>query len=79
MDSLKEVKIPFSTIVDIVRNLSDDLKNELFERVFIEYDTSSLSEQEKKFLNEGLAEYEKGETISWQKHLSFKTVSSQWL
>ena len=66
MDSLKEVKIPFSTIVDIVKNLSDDLKNELFERVFIEYDTSPLSEQEKKFLNEGLAEYEKGETISWQ-------------
>ena len=66
MQMSNEVKIPFEMIVDIVKNLNDDLKEELFNRVFLEFDTSPLTNKEKNCLKEAIKEYNMGETVTWQ-------------
>jgi Ca2+-binding EF-hand superfamily protein len=53
MDSTKNVKIPFEILVEMVKNLDEELKEELFERVFFVNDTSPLSEKEKQLLKLG--------------------------
>lgn len=61
-----DMNIPFEKIVEIVRNLNEDLKEKLFKEVFLEFDTTPLTDKEKNRLKEAMDDYNKGETIVWQ-------------
>ncbi len=66
MDTHKNmISIPVDVIVEILKNLDESVKDEIFERVFLEEDTFPVDEAESSAIQRAEAELEKGETVNW--------------
>ncbi len=52
-------------LVDTLKSLSDKERDIIFERVFLNEDTTPLTAQERKALNIAEEELKAGETIRW--------------
>lgn len=61
----KQVSLPIEVIVNLLRSLDLQTREEIFEEVFVECETEPLSPDEEEALRTAVNEYEKGETISW--------------
>ena len=61
----KTVTISIDCIIDMLKQLNDNEKNEIFEKVFFDTDNQPLSNSEKESLVRAEKELECGETIAW--------------
>lgn len=61
----KQVNLPIEVILNLLRSLDPQTKEEIFEEIFIESDSAPLSSEEEKDLKKAMNEYERGETIRW--------------
>ena len=61
----KQVNLPIEVILNLLRSLDPQTKEEIFEEIFIESDSATLSSEEEKDLKTAMKEYERGETIRW--------------
>jgi len=59
------VSIPLEIIVELLKNLNEEAREKIFEEVFLEADTSPLTEEERKLLEIAERELREGETIPW--------------
>ncbi len=62
---VKNVSIPIDIIIELLQKLSEEAKQEVFEKVFLEEDTSPLTMEEKYEIEKAEKELKNGETISW--------------
>ena len=62
---VKNVSIPIDIIIDLLKKLSDDAKQEIFEKVFLEEDTLPLTIEERYEIKRAEKELKNEETISW--------------
>ncbi|MCK4763234.1 MAG: hypothetical protein KAW12_13640 [Candidatus Aminicenantes bacterium] len=63
--SKTQVNIPIEVIINLLRSLDVRAREQIFEEVFIECDTTPLSGEEEQALTIAEDEYKRGETISW--------------
>ncbi len=61
----KQVSLPIEVIIDLLKSLDDQAKEQIFNEVFVGYDRASLSPGEEQALKTAMKEYERGETVSW--------------
>ena len=61
----KQVNLPIEVILNLLRSLDPQTKEEIFEEIFIESEPGPLSSEEEKDLKKAMNEYERGETIRW--------------
>ena len=61
----KQVSMPIEVIVNLLKSLDLQTREEIFKEVFIECDTAPLSPEEEESLKAAVNEYQRGETISW--------------
>lgn len=61
----KQVSLPIEVIVDLLRSLDSQAREEIFREVFIDCDTEPLSPEEEASLKTAVNEYQNGETIRW--------------
>ncbi|RLC46568.1 MAG: hypothetical protein DRH57_05830 [Candidatus Cloacimonadota bacterium] len=61
----KKITVPIEIIIQLLKRLKDEEKEEIFKEVFIEEDTQPLTEEERISINIAEEELKKGETISW--------------
>jgi len=64
--SVKTLPISEDATVSMLKELREDDLLTIFFKTFVETDSSPLSEEGKKIINEALYEFEKGETIKWK-------------
>jgi len=62
---IKTIEIPIKTIINILKDLDDKAKAEIFEKVFIEEEVESLSKGEKGAIIRAEQEFKKGATVKW--------------
>ncbi len=62
---MKNVSIPIDIIIELLKKLDEKAKQEIFEKVFLEEDTTPLTIEEKFEIEKAEKELENGETISW--------------
>jgi hypothetical protein len=63
--STTKVNLPIEVIINLLKSLDVQAKEQIFEEVFVGSDTTPLSEDEDQALNTAMDEYKRGETISW--------------
>jgi len=63
--SIKTTLIPIEPLITLLKSLSDDVKEEIFEKVFIEEDARPLTKEEKQAVTRAEEELKSGETIKW--------------
>ena len=63
--SVKTVTVSIDSVIDLLKDLTDEEKNEIFERIFIEEDIEPLSREEQQAMVKAEQELMKGETIQW--------------
>lgn len=63
--SVKTVTVSIDSVIDLLKDLTDEEKNEIFERIFIKEDTELLSREEQQAIVKAERELMKGETIQW--------------
>ncbi len=61
----KTTTISVDSLISLLKSLDDEVKEEIFEKVFIEEDTSPLSDEERRSLSMAESELKTGETIKW--------------
>jgi cell division protein FtsX len=61
----KEVPISIDLIIEMLKNLNEEAKQEIFERVYLEEDTSPLTAEEKEAIKMAEEEIKRQETIKW--------------
>lgn len=63
-----ETTIPISekTIVNILKDIPENILADIFWKTFVSYDDSPLTESEKKSIAKAKEEYRNGETVKWQ-------------
>ncbi|AEH44584.1 hypothetical protein Thein_0704 [Thermodesulfatator indicus DSM 15286] len=61
----KNVSIPIDIIIEMLKKLNEEEKQEIFEKVFLEEDTSPLTIEEKQEIERSEQELKNKETISW--------------
>ena len=54
----KQISLPIDVIVNLLRSLDLQTREEIFREVFIECDTAPLSPEEEEFLKAAVDEYE---------------------
>ncbi len=62
---VKNVSIPIDIIIELLKKLNEEEKQEIFEKVFLEEDTSPLTIEEKQEIEKAEQELKNKETISW--------------
>ncbi len=62
---VKNVSIPIDIIIELLKKLNEEEKQEIFEKVFLEEDTSPLTIEEKQEIERSDHELKNRETISW--------------
>lgn len=60
------LSIPQSQIVDLLKALPEKKVIEIFNEVIVSYDSSPLTQKEKKIIKESIAEYKAGELVDWE-------------
>jgi len=60
------ISIPENAIVNILKDLPENVLTDIFWKTFVSCDDSSLTESEKKSIAKAKEEFKKGETIKWQ-------------
>jgi hypothetical protein len=60
------ITIPEKAIVNILKDLPENILRNIFWKTFVSYDDSPLTDIEKKSLAKAKLELKKGETIKWQ-------------
>jgi len=63
--SVKMTQVPIEPLINLLRSLSDDAKETIFEKVFIEEDTSPLTKEEEQALIKAEKELNAEETFRW--------------
>ena len=62
----KTILVPENSIIEMLRALPEKTLIEIFSKILIESDSSSLTDDEETAYNKALREHEKGEVISWE-------------
>ncbi|HTB32967.1 MAG TPA: hypothetical protein VK808_13140 [Bacteroidia bacterium] len=60
------ISIPENAIINILKDLPENILTDIFWKTFVSYDDSALTESEKKSISKAKEEFKKGETIKWQ-------------
>lgn len=63
--AVKTINIPLDTLIDLLKDLNPEDKDEIFERVFIEPDPEPLTAAERRALQTAENQLKQGETIKW--------------
>ena len=61
----KNVSIPIDIIIELLKKLNEEERQEIFEKVFLEVDNSPLTIEEKQEIERAEQELKNKETISW--------------
>ncbi|MBF0472176.1 MAG: hypothetical protein HQK91_02340 [Nitrospirae bacterium] len=62
---LKTVNIPIEPIINLLKSLDNDFKDEIFNRVFIENIEDAMTAVEKKAVSKAEIEFKTGKTKKW--------------
>ena len=62
---VKNVSIPIDIIIELLKKLDEEAKQEIFEKVFLEEDTTPLTMEEKYEIEKAKKELKNRETIPW--------------
>ena len=62
---IKNISIPIDIIIELLKKLDEEVKQEIFEKVFLEEDTTPLTMEEKYEIEKAKKELKNGETIPW--------------
>ena len=62
---VKNVSVSLDIIIEFLKKLNEEAKQEIFEKVFLEEDTIPLTVEEKQEIKIAEQELENRETISW--------------
>jgi hypothetical protein len=60
------ITIPEKAIVNILKDLPENILSNIFWKTFVSYDDSPMTDSEKKSVSKAKLEFKKGETIKWQ-------------
>ena len=63
--SIKTALVPIESLINLLKSLSEEAKEEIFEKVFIEEDTVPLTNEERQAVMKAEEEFKSGETIRW--------------
>jgi len=63
--SRKTTSIPIESLINLLKGLSEEAKEEIFEKVFIEEDITPLTNEEREAVIKAEEEIKTGETIRW--------------
>jgi hypothetical protein len=58
--------MPEDALINMLKALPEDALIDIFWKTLVESDISPLTDEEKKEIEKGKIEYEKGETIKWE-------------
>jgi len=61
----RTVSISIEALIDLLRDLDEEAKDEIFQRVFVESDTEPLTQEEEEALKDAEEEFRRGETVKW--------------
>ena len=61
----RTVSISIEALIGLLRDLDEEAKDEIFQRVFVVSETEPLTQEEKKALKDAEEEFRKGETVRW--------------
>ena len=62
---VKNVSIPIDIIIELLKKLNEEAKQEIFEKVFLEEDTTPLTMEEKYEIEKAEKKLKNGKTIPW--------------
>lgn len=60
------ISIPENAIVNILKDLPENILTDIFWKTFVSYDNSPLTESEKKSITKAKEEFKKRETVKWK-------------
>jgi len=63
--SIKKALVSIESLINLLKSLSEEAKEEIFEKVFIEEDTVPLTNEERQAVMKAEEEFKSGETIRW--------------
>jgi ubiquinone biosynthesis protein Coq4 len=58
--------MPEEAMINLLKTLPEDALVEVFWKTLVESDVSPLTDEEKKEIEKGKVEFQKGETIRWE-------------
>lgn len=64
--STKIVPMPEDAVINMLKTLPEDTLIDIFWKTLVESDVSPLTAEERKEMEKGKDEFEKGETIKWE-------------
>jgi len=62
---IKNISIPIDIIIELLKKLDEEVKQEIFEKVFLEEDTTPLTMEEKYEIEKAEKELKNGESVPW--------------
>ena len=62
----KTLPIPEEAIIHLLRGLTEEQLSSVFWKTVVEFNTGSLSKEEKTSVEKAKQEYQEGETVRWQ-------------
>ncbi len=65
--SSKTLSIPEEAVVNMLKTLPEDMLVDVFWKTMQESDTSALTQEEREGIGRAKKEFEKSETIKWEK------------
>ncbi len=63
----KILSMPEEALISMLKTLPENALIDIFWKTLVESDTSPLTQEEREELEKGKIEFEKGETIKWEK------------
>ncbi len=62
----KTLTMPEEAMINLLKTLPEDALVEVFWKTLVESDVSPITDEEKKEIEKGKVEFQKGETIRWE-------------
>jgi len=62
---MEKVKVSIDKLVELINSLDEESKYKLLEKLFVDFDTSPLTDEERKIIKEAERDLKEGKVIEW--------------
>jgi len=62
---MEKVKVSIDKLVELINSLDEESKYKLLEKLFVDFDTSPLTDEERKIIKEADRDLKEGKVIEW--------------
>jgi len=62
---MEKVEVPIDKLIDLINSLDEETKYKLLEKIFVEFDDSSLTDKERKIIKKGVKDFKENKFIEW--------------